>query len=145
MGRYVARIVLSMSDDSIDEWWKGISDKSLCEFIQKWFAEIDLDDEENTPRGSDVVMMNFLASDEFQWSFIIKAFELAYDARHLETMAAGPVEHLLAFHGDKYISEIETLSSANENFAWMMTGVWQHKMSDEVWARVQKIQGSCEQ
>lgn len=76
---------------------------------------------------------------------IFKAFELAYDARHLETMAAGPVEHLLGFHGDKYISEIEALSSANENFAWMMTGVWQHKMSDEVWARVQKIQKSCEQ
>ena len=59
-------------------------------------------------------------------------------------MAAGPVEHLLGFHGEKWIPEIEKLSSANENFAWMMTGVWQHKMSDEVWARVQKIQESCE-
>ncbi|WP_283131440.1 DUF6869 domain-containing protein [Enterovibrio norvegicus] len=133
-----------MSSDDINEWWIGISDESLSEFIQKWFAEIDLDDEENTPVGSDVVLMNFLAPDEFQWKFIVTAFELAYDATHLETMAAGPVEHLLGFHGDRYISQIEELSSANENFAWMMKGVWQHKMSDEIWARVQRIQEKSE-
>lgn len=133
-----------MTDDSINEWWKDISDDSLCKFIQKWFAEIDLDDDEITVIGGDVVMMNFLASDEFQWKFILKAFELAYDARHLEVMAAGPVEHLLGHHGEKWISKIESESSANENFVWMMTSVWQHKMSEDVWSRVQKIQEKCE-
>lgn len=133
-----------VDDDSINEWWIDINEESLSDFIQKWFAEIDLDDEDNNPIGLDVVMMNFLASDDFQWKFIVKAFELASDANHLETMAAGPVEHLLAHHGEKWISHFEEASSSNENFAWMMTGVWQNKMSDEIWSRVEKIQEQFE-
>jgi len=133
-----------MTDNSINEWWTNISDDSLCDFILKWFAEIDLDDDDITVIGGDVVLMNFLATDDFQWRFILKAFELASDASHLETMAAGPVEHLLAHHGEKWISNVESLASSNENFAWMMTGVWQNKMNDDVWGRVQQIQERCE-
>jgi len=133
-----------MDEQKLNKWWVNISDELLEKFIKNWFAEIDLDDEDNTPFGQDVVLMNFFASDEFQWQFIIKAFEFAYDANHLSVMAAGPVEHLLAFHGEKWIDKIEDESSANENFAWMMTSVWQHKMSDDIWNRVQEIQKQCE-
>jgi hypothetical protein len=134
-----------MNDEKLDKWWVNISDELLEKFIQGWFAELDLDDDDNSQFGEDVVLMNFFASEEFQWKFIMRTFTLAYDANHLSAMAAGPVEHLLAFHGEKWIEKIEKESLANDNFAWMMTSVWQHKMSDEIWNRVQIIQKQAEQ
>ena len=134
-----------MTDDSINEWWVDIHDEALDKFIIQWFAEIDTYDEDNHPVSGDVVLMNFLASDDFQWLFIQRAFALAYDADHLQTLAAGPVEHLLSHHGEKWISLIEKESSENKNFAWMMLGVWQNAMSQELWNRVQKIQESAVQ
>jgi len=133
-----------MNDEKLDKWWVNISDELLEKFIQGWFTELDLDDDDNSQFGEDVVLMNFFASEEFQWKFIMRAFTLAYDANHLSAMAAGPVEHLLAFHGERWIEKIEKESLANDNFAWMMTSVWQHKMSDEIWERVQTIQKKAE-
>jgi len=129
-----------MNDEKLDKWWVNISDELLEKFIQGWFTELDLDDDDNSQFGEDVVLMNFFASEEFQWKFIMRA----YDANHLSAMAAGPVEHLLAFHGERWIEKIEKESLANDNFAWMMTSVWQHKMSDEIWERVQTIQKKAE-
>jgi hypothetical protein len=134
-----------MTDDSINKWWVDIDEDALDRFINQWFAEIDTYDENNHPVGVDVVLMNFLASDDFQWLFIKRAFALAYDANHLEALAAGPVEHLLAHHGEKWISLIEMESYEDKNFAWMMLGVWQNSMSQELWSRVQKIQESVGQ
>lgn len=134
-----------MTDDSINKWWVDIDEDALDRFINQWFAEIDTYDENNHPVGVDVVLMNFLASDDFQWLFIKRAFALAYDANHLEVLAAGPVEHLLAHHGEKWISLIEMESYEDKNFAWMMLGVWQNSMSQELWSRVQKIQESVGQ
>ena len=133
-----------MNDEKLDKWWVNISDELLEKVIQGLFTELDLDDDDNSQFGEDVVLMNFFASEEFQWKFIMRAFPLAYDANHLSAMAAGPVEHLLAFHGEKWIEKIEKESLANDNFAWMMTSVWQHKMSDEIWNRVQTIQKKAE-
>ena len=144
MRRYVAKEVF-VSNDDLKKWWIDIEQAELDIFIKYWFAEIDKDEEGESPYSQDVVLMNFLADDDFQWKFIKRSFELAYDAEHLTTLAAGPVEHLLGFHGEKWIETIERESKLNDNFAWMMTGVWQHKMSDDVWARVQNIQATVEE
>jgi hypothetical protein len=133
-----------MNEDEFEEWWTDISEELLEEFIFHWLAEIDLDNEEVSIYGGKVVLMNMLASDVFQWKFIIKSFSLATDASHLETIAAGPLEHLLANHGEKWIDKVEGESLANENFSWMMTGVWKNSMTEDVWSRVQKIQSYVE-
>ncbi len=133
-----------MSEKEIERWWVDLKESELDDFIKNWFSEINSDLEvDESPFGGKVVLMNFLASDEFQWKFISRSFELAYDSEHLTTLAAGPVEHLLGFHGGKWIDAIEKESSENDNFAWMMTNVWQNKMTDEVWGRVKKIQESA--
>ena len=85
-----------------------------------------------------------LAPEKFQWLFILKSFQLAKNDDHLGTLAAGCVEHLLAKHGENWIEKFENMAQQNQKFALMMCGVWQNSMSDEVWQRVQSIQGTEE-
>lgn len=129
-----------MSDKELKKWWLSLSEPELDSFIKSWFKELDSNLKvDDSPYGGDVVLMNFLASD------IKRAFDLAYDAEHLTTLAAGPVEHLLGFHGEKWIDTIEKEAARDKHFAWMMLGVWQHKMSDSIWERVKKIQDNVKQ
>ena len=54
-------------------------------------------------------------------------------------IAAGPMEHLLGKHGDKYIEKVEQRAEADPRFARMLAGVWKYVMSDHVWARVEAL------
>ena len=53
-------------------------------------------------------------------------------------LAAGPLENLLAYHGPQFIDRVETHARRNPKFAFVLCGVWQSLMSDEIWARVMK-------
>jgi hypothetical protein len=90
--------------------------------------------------GQRVVMMNFTAAPEEQWRFIVAAIESASSDSDLGHIAAGPVEHLLGWHGEKFIDRVEQRAGQDPRFARAMTGVWQYKMSDDVWTRVRAIQ-----
>ena len=50
-----------------------------------------------------VVMMNFTARPEQQWKFILAAVNHANSDDELGHLAAGPIEHLLGWHGEKFI------------------------------------------
>lgn len=54
-------------------------------------------------------------------------------------LAAGPVEDLLSYHGDRYIKKFEDQARIDRRMAWTLGGVWQFQMSDEVWERVQRV------
>ena len=87
-----------------------------------------------------VVMMNFTAAADDQWQFIRGAVAYAGSDDELGQIAAGPLEHLLGWHGEKFITQVEQQAGADPKFARMLTGAWKYRMSDEVWARVQAIQ-----
>jgi len=55
----------------------------------------------------------------------------------LGNLAAGPLEDLLAYHGSEMIDELELLARRNPDFSYLLGGVWQNLMSDDVWKRVQ--------
>ena len=55
----------------------------------------------------------------------------------LGNLAAGPLEDLLAYHGSEMIDEVELLARRNPDFSYLLGGVWQNLMSDDVWKRVQ--------
>lgn len=60
----------------------------------------------------------------------------------LFAIAAGPFEHLMGSHGEEYISRVEQLAHFDPDFRQMVSGPWQHLMSDEIWARVEAIQAA---
>lgn len=52
-------------------------------------------------------------------------------------LAAGPVEDLLSYHGDRFIDRFEEETRRDRRMAWLLGGTWQFTMTDEVWQRVQ--------
>ncbi|MDQ4122757.1 MAG: hypothetical protein M3209_15070 [Acidobacteriota bacterium] len=144
----------------IDEKWNQLTDDDWREFAQGWLAELreeddsqedsnedfnddDFDDDDSS-FGQAVVSMNFTAHPEKQWQFILVAVSLAESDDDLGHIAAGPIEHLLGWHGDKYISRVEEQAASDAKFARAMLGVWKYMMNEEVWARVQAIQKRVE-
>ena len=53
------------------------------------------------------------------------------------TIAAGPLEDLLAAHGPNIIAKVEIEARRNPAFNLLLGGVWRNAMTDDVWARVQ--------
>jgi len=131
-----------------DSRWDLLTDAEWDSFARAWVAELSgrpagplpnlpvaFEDEPQTSAVEFVVPMNFTASAEAQWKFIMSAFRHA-DDNTLGHLAAGPVEHLLSKHGDGYIARFEKLARENPRFAQMLRGCYKHLMSDAVWARL---------
>ena len=57
----------------------------------------------------------------------------------LANIAAGPLEDLLVYHGDKFIDRFELLARDDQQFRKMLGAVWQNNMSDILWTRVKAI------
>lgn len=57
----------------------------------------------------------------------------------LATIAAGPLEDLLAKAGPDYISAVENLAQSSPTAARMLTGVWKSSIEPDVWNRVVKF------
>lgn len=70
------------------------------------------------------------------WAFILAAYSRNLSDRVVSVLAAGPLEDLLAKHGPKFIERVEQLARQDEKFNFLLGGVWQNDMSDEVWNRI---------
>ncbi|WP_423221938.1 DUF6869 domain-containing protein [Ideonella margarita] len=76
---------------------------------------------------------------EHAWQSIVATVSDPRAEPFLGVLAAGPMEDLLGYHGPSFIERVEVEARRNPQFAWMLGGVWQCQMSDEIWARVQKV------
>ena len=70
---------------------------------------------------------------------ILEVLEKDKSNHILEVLSAGPLEDLLAYHGEKIIEVIENEARRNKQFAKLLGGVWQNAMPNHVWERVQKV------
>ncbi len=57
----------------------------------------------------------------------------------IEVLAAGPLEDLLAYHGEAIIDRVEVEARTNGAFASLLGGVWQNAMPDSVWERIMGV------
>ena len=127
---------------------KNWTNQELEALADGWLAEVcakDRDVEAATEFHDAVVMMNFTASNDVQWDFIRIAVAKAKSESELFAVAAGPFEHLMGSHGDAYIDRVEELATAQLDFRRMVSGSWQNRMTDDVWARVEAIQAIANQ
>lgn len=87
--------------------------------------------------GESLVALTFLAPPDEQWAFILELVAAApEDETVLSRIAAGPVEGLLGRHGAAVVERVEALAERDAKFRRILARVWQHTMSDEIWARV---------
>ncbi|WP_390553818.1 DUF6869 domain-containing protein [Singulisphaera acidiphila] len=82
---------------------------------------------------------NGKSQTELQWRFILAAVSLAKTDAELEHIAAGPLEHLLGRHVADYMAVVEKATAADPKFIRMLTTVWKHTITDEVWERFQTL------
>ena len=59
-----------------------------------------------------------------------------------QVLAAGPLEDLLASHGNAFIARVESRAEDDPNFKLLLGGVWQNTMPQGVWDRVQRCRGT---
>ncbi len=84
-------------------------------------------------------MARLQASDpERCWSIILKIFAQDQSDYLLANLAAGPLEDLLAQHGERFIERIETLARQEPRFRFATQMVWRNSISAPVWARLRK-------
>lgn len=75
---------------------------------------------------------------EVAWSATLRLLTRDLKEEELALLAAGPLETLLAYHGEAFIERVEREAQDNPRFNHLLGGVWRHDMPEEIWKRVQK-------
>jgi len=69
------------------------------------------------------------------WKAILNILHREPDEAVLGILAAGPLEDLIHYHGDRFIDEIELEARQNPAFRHLLGGVWESS-SPEIWNRI---------
>ena len=113
------------------------------QMVERWIS-CQLADR-NSPEYDELFDSFMYASDlihdqpDDAWQFILEVLRRNNSAPILEVLSAGPLEDLLARHGNTVIDRVESEARVNPNFALLLGGVWRNRMSEEIWNRVQAV------
>jgi hypothetical protein len=76
------------------------------------------------------------------WSFVLAVLAKSPPQEVLANLAAGPLEDLIAYDGDKFIERIELHARRDPAFRHLLGGVWQNRAAPNVWSRVESARGA---
>jgi hypothetical protein len=76
---------------------------------------------------------------ETLWLLILEIHRRDRSSAVQEVLSAGPIENLLALHGEGFIERVEAEARKDPAFAKVLGGVWKNRMSDAIWARLQAV------
>ncbi|MGD0631176.1 MAG: DUF6869 domain-containing protein [Terracidiphilus sp.] len=107
-------------------------------WIRYWQAP-----EDSAERGDFDLAMKFHDIEYHQpkilWTMIL-AIHSRHQSIHIkQVLSAGPLENLLALHGEGFIDRVESEAQRDPSFANLLGGVWKNRMPEEVWQRVQAV------
>ena len=87
--------------------------------------------------------LNALVRDEpeLAWQVAEAIRQLDISDQILANLAAGPIEDLLALHGEEFIDRVEALAQQDAVFKKMLGAVWRNDISDSVWRRLRAVAG----
>jgi len=107
-------------------------------WIRYWSAP------ENSPEREDFDLAMKFHHIEYHQPEILWAMILAIHTRdqsmHIGgVLSAGPLENLLALHGEEFIERVELEARRDPSFATLLGRVWKNQMSETVWKRVQAV------
>jgi hypothetical protein len=106
------------------QYWKASEDSEIRDSLF-WINEKEWD---------------LVKSFPFQaWRLVLAILELDSSPAIQEVLSAGPLENLLAKHGEVLIEVVEERARTSAVFASLLGGVWQNSMSDAIWSRVQSV------
>ena len=99
-------------------------------------AEVGTPEYENNLWALEKVTQWALDEPEMLWPFVLSTYRREVTAQVLAVLAAGPLEDLLWQCGPDYIDRVEKLAADDAHFNWLLGGVWQNGIAQDVWSRV---------
>jgi len=119
-----------------------MDETELNRIVDAWIVAEDAADgssvrESNWWAVEQVIDWSLERKGEHLWRFITAAYKRDLSDRVVSTLAAGPLEDLLAKQGPEFIERVEDLARREPRFNYLLGGVWRNTMTDEIWQRVQ--------
>ena len=113
---------IASQKDGADEDWSG----HLAQFLLIDFPQVE---PELTWESIRLVMQAYQEADFY-------AEEETEAQTVCGVLAAGPLENLLSFHGGSFIERVEEEARCDRRMAWLLGGVYQFEMTEDIWHRV---------
>jgi hypothetical protein len=114
----------------------------LLALVENWIIfHLSLEgspDREATAWATDLYELEY-NDPETLWLLILAVHARDQSPRIQENLSAGPVEDLLAKHGDRFIERVEAQARQDPMFAKLLGGVWKNTISEEIWLRLQAV------
>ena len=76
---------------------------------------------------------------ETLWLLILEIHRKDKSAAVQQVLSAGPIENLLAIHGESFIERVEVEARQDPAFAKVLGGVWNNRINDTIWTRMQAV------
>ena len=119
-----------------------MNEREMNRIVDAWIAGQDAEDatpadEANWWAFSQVMDWVLKGEADLLWQFILTTYKRDVSDRVIAALAAGPLEDLLAKHGQNYIDQVEQLAGRDERFNRLLGGVWRNSMTDASWDLVQ--------
>jgi hypothetical protein len=108
------------------------------DWIKYWHAAQGSGDRERYADATDLYDLQY-NEPETLWLLILEIHHQDQSIAIQQVLSAGPVEDLLAQHGDAFIDRVEVEARQDPQFAKLLGGVWKNSMSDAVWNRLQAV------
>lgn len=108
-------------------------------WIEMWSYEVNAPERDNYEWVEDFEYEATHEKPENGLKMILEILAHNPNDRVIEVLAAGPLEDLLAYHGETIIEKIEEEAESNKSFANLLGGVWQNMMPNHIWERIQKV------
>jgi hypothetical protein len=122
--------------------------RSEDDLVEAWTAYYEADSEarqldDNPNRwASESLMLLELREPQRTLSLIVKIASRSSNRDVLGALAAGPLESILARHGEQVIDAVEKLVADDPKFKCIIGDVWRNAMTDAIWQRVLTLQES---
>lgn len=128
------------TDSTIVAWCSHMKIEVLAEhWIKKWSYDDDDPRRKQYDWLFDLEYELIHNKPQEALRFIIEVLSLDSGNIFLAVLAAGPLEDLLVYNGDKIIGAVEQEAAINPRFATLLGGVWKRDMKDHVWEKVLKV------
>jgi hypothetical protein len=114
-------------------------DSDLSLLAETWIAEWLLRDAAQIGDARDRAWDLCQDEPERAFRFILEVLRHNQSDKILGALSAGPLEDILAKHGERMIERVEAEAKSNPLFARLLGGVWQNEMPDNIWQRVQAV------
>jgi hypothetical protein len=107
-------------------------------WIRYWYVPRESPEAEATAWATDLYDLEY-DDPETLWLLILAIHAKDQSWRIRKVLSAGPVEDLLAKHGERFIDRVEAEARKSPKFAKLLGGVWKNCMTDGIWNRVQAV------